>query len=150
MRRFAIWSRTTVLASIVGAGVFLWIVGDVMVPKTLAQAQTTSNFMGGTPSRVDLAGINTTLLRFPAGSRSNWHSHAQGQLLMVHEGRARTQERGKPMREMTTGQPWWTAAGVEHWHGATPTQELVQLTIYAGEVKWLEPVGDKEYLAPIK
>jgi len=141
------WSRTTVLVFIVGVGVFLWMVGDVLVPNMVAQQA--SNFMGGTPTRLELEGITTTRLRFAAGSRSNWHSHAQGQLLMVQDGRARTQERGKPMREMLPGQPWWTAANVEHWHGAAPDQDLVQLTIYSGGVKWLEPVTDKEYRAPV-
>jgi quercetin dioxygenase-like cupin family protein len=84
-------------------------------------------------------------LRFPAGSRSNWHSHSWGQLLMVEQGKARTQVRGGPVLEMPPGQPWFTAAGVEHWHGAAPDQDVLQLTIYEGTVKWLEPVGDKEY-----
>jgi len=41
--------------------------------------------------------------------------------------------------ETAPGQPWWTAAGVEHWHGASPTEDALQLTIYEGDVKWLEP-----------
>lgn len=146
MRRTT-WSRASVLTSIVGVGVFLWIVGDVLVPTMVAQQ--TGNFMGGAPTRLEPDGINTTRLKFAAGSRSNWHSHTQGQLLMVQEGRARTQERGKPMREVAPGQPWWTAPNVEHWHGAAPDQDFVQLTVSLGEAKWLEPVSDKEYRAPI-
>jgi quercetin dioxygenase-like cupin family protein len=143
------WSRTSVLASIVGVGAFLWLVGDVLVPNMVAQQA--SNFTGGAPTRLELEGVNTSRLKFAAGSRSNWHSHSQGQLLMVQEGRARTQERGKPLREIAPGQPWWTAANVEHWHGAVPDQDYVQLTISVGEVKWLEPVSDKEYRAtPVK
>ena len=49
--------------------------------------------------------------------------------------------------ETAPGQPWWTAAGVEHWHGAAPDQDALQLTIYEGDVKWLEPVTDQQYLA---
>ncbi len=52
--------------------------------------------------------------------------------------------------ETAPGQPWWTAAGVEHWHGAAPDHDALQLTIYEGDVKWLEPVQDKEYLAAPK
>ncbi len=147
MQTATAWSRASVLASIVGVGTFLWLVGDVMVPNMVAQQ--TSNFTGGAPARLEVEGVNTSRLRFAAGSRSNWHSHAQGQLLMVQEGRARTQERGKPAREVLPGQPWWTAANIEHWHGAAPDQDYVQLTISLGEVKWLEPVGDKEYRAPL-
>ena len=50
-----------------------------------------SNFMGGTPSAADATKVRTTRLRFPKGSRSNWHSHTWGQLLMLEEGRGRTQ-----------------------------------------------------------
>jgi quercetin dioxygenase-like cupin family protein len=48
---------------------------------------------------------------------------------------------------MEPGQPWYTKAGVEHWHGAAPDQDVVQLTIYEGDVKWLEPVSDEAYKA---
>ena len=48
---------------------------------------------------------------------------------------------------MLPGQPWWTKAGVEHWHGVAPDTDAVQLTIYEGDVKWLEPVPDDVYKA---
>lgn len=132
-------SRAAVMTSIVGAGLLAWIAA------TAAQQQ--SNFVGGNPTQMDAKAVRTLRLKFPAGSRSNWHSHSHGQLLMVEEGRSRTQERGGPLLEMGPGQPWFTKAGVEHWHGAAPGQDVVQLTIYEGEVKWLEPVTDAVYKA---
>ena len=39
----------------------------------------------------------------PGGSRSNWHSHSSGQLLMIEEGLGRTQDRNGPLLEMTPG-----------------------------------------------
>ena len=69
---------------------------------------------------------------------------------MLEEGKGRTQVRGGALLETVPGQPWWTAAGVEHWHGAAPEMDALQLTIYEGDVKWLEPVQDKEYLAAPK
>ena len=134
-------SRVKVMTAVVGAGVLIWIAG------TAAQQ---SNFMGGTPSPVDAKAIRTTRLKFPAGSRSNWHTHTNGQLLMIEEGKGRTQERGGPLREMLPGQPWWTKAGVEHWHGAAPDTDALQLTIYEGDVKWLDPVTDEIYKAAAK
>ncbi len=116
----------------------IWIAG------TAAQQ---SNFVGGNPTQMDAKAVRTLRLKFPAGSRSNWHSHTAGQLLMVEEGKGRTQERGGPLVEMTPGQPWYTKAGVEHWHGAAPDTDVVQLTIYEGDVKWLEPVTDQIYRA---
>ncbi len=93
------------------------------------------------------AAVRTSRLRFPKGSRSNWHSHSWGQLLMVEEGKGLTQVRGQAVREVLPGEPWFTKAGVEHWHGAAPDTDMLQLTIYEGNVNWLEPVTDKEYLA---
>ncbi len=86
-------------------------------------------------------------LYFPAGTRTNWHSHSDGQLLMVETGVARAQVRGEPARDITPGEPWWTDPGVEHWHGALPDESVLQLTVYAGHVNWLEPVSDDEYHA---
>jgi quercetin dioxygenase-like cupin family protein len=139
-------SRVRVLTSLVVFGATVWLVGQ----RVNGQA-TQSLFTGGTPASVDATAVRTTRLRFAKGSRSNWHSHSWGQLLMIEEGKGRTQVRGGPVQEMNPGTPWWTASGVEHWHGASPEQDALQLTIYEGTVKWLEPVGDKEYLtAPRK
>jgi quercetin dioxygenase-like cupin family protein len=132
--------RVRVMTSVIAAGVLLWMVGP-------AAQQPQSNFVGGNPTQMDAKAVRTLRLKFPAGSRSNWHSHTAGQLLMVEQGRSRTQERGGPQLEMGPGQPWFTKAGVEHWHGAAPDQDVVQLTIYEGDVKWLEPVTDAVYRA---
>lgn len=133
-------SRLRVLSAIIAVGVIMAIAG------TAAQ-QPASNFVGGNPTQLDAKAIRTLRLKFPAGSRSNWHSHSAGQLLMVEEGKSRTQVRNGPLLEMGPGQPWYTKAGVEHWHGAAPDQDVQQLTIYEGDVKWLEPVTDAVYQA---
>ena len=132
--------RLTVLTWVIAVGVIVLIAGA-------AAQQPPSNFVGGTPTQLDAKAIRTLRLKFVAGSRSNWHSHSNGQLLMVEEGRGRTQERNGPLLEMGPGLPWYTKAGVEHWHGAAPTQDVQQLTIYEGDVKWLEPVTDAVYKA---
>ncbi|HTH25666.1 MAG TPA: cupin domain-containing protein [Vicinamibacterales bacterium] len=125
------------------------IASGIAITLASAAAQQ-SNFVGGTPAQLDAKAIRTLRLKFPAGSRSNWHSHASGQLLMIEEGKGRTQERNGPLLEMSPGAPWFTKAGVEHWHGAAPDQDVVQLTIYEGDVKWLEPVSDAVYKAAPK
>lgn len=125
------------------------IAGGIAIAMASASAQQ-SNFVGGSPSQLDVKAVRTLRLKFPAGSRSNWHSHASGQLLMIEEGRGRTQARNGPLLEMTPGQPWFTKANIEHWHGAAPDLDVVQLTIYEGDVKWLEPVTDAVYTATPK
>ncbi|MGQ0733344.1 MAG: cupin domain-containing protein [Acidobacteriota bacterium] len=122
----------------IATGLLIWMAGV---------AAQQSNFVGGAPAQLDAKAVRTLRLRFQAGSRSNWHSHSHGQLLMIEQGRGRTQERGGALLEMQPGMPWYTKPGVEHWHGAAPDQDVVQLTIYEGEVKWLEAVGDEVYKA---
>ena len=114
---------------------------------TALSAAQQSNFMGGRPSVEDSEEVRTLRLLFPAGVRSNWHTHTDGQLLMIEEGVGRTQVRGEPRMEMRPGEPWWTGAGVEHWPGAAPDDDALQLTIYSGTVEWLEPVTDEVYTA---
>lgn len=137
-------SRAKVMTMVVVAGALIIAIAQHF--QITAEAQRgQSNFMGGNPSNVDATAVRTSRLRFPAGSRSNWHTHTWGQLLMIEEGKGRTQVRGGPVQEMLPGQPWWTAAGVEHWHGAAPDTDALQLTIYEGTVNWKDPVTDKEY-----
>jgi 4-carboxymuconolactone decarboxylase len=141
-------SRWQALAAIVGLGVVLVLAAG---SRSEIAAQQQSTFSGGTPSRMPSDKLSTLRLKFPKGSRSNWHSHSWGQLLMVEEGKGLTQERGGAVKEMGPGQPWFTKAGVEHWHGAATDVDMVQLTIYEGDVKWLEPVTDAQYhVAPQK
>ena len=146
-------SRLAVASLIFGGGAVLWVLGQgpgAVSAAAQAQQQAQSNFMGGNPSRVPSDKISTLRLKFPKGSRSNWHSHSWGQLLMVEEGKGLTQERGGPLLEVGPGQPWFTKGGIEHWHGAAPDVDMVQLTIYEGDVKWLEPVTDQVYRATPK
>jgi hypothetical protein len=82
------------------------------------------------------------------GMRSYWHCHGGGgQIMMLHEGVGRVQQRGERARTLHKGDTEFAAAGVEHWHGAAPDQDALQLTIYEGTVKWLEPVTDQQYAA---
>jgi quercetin dioxygenase-like cupin family protein len=83
---------------------------------------------------------------FDAGARSYWHSHDNGQLLLVEKGRMRTAKRGQAMKELGVGESDYTGPSVQHWHGAAPNQDLVQINVgFSGATKWLEAVTDDEY-----
>ena len=84
--------------------------------------------------------------RFEPGARSAWHSHDNGQLLYVEEGRMRTQKRGQPMKELEPGASDYTGPHVEHWHGAAPNTHLIQVNIgFGGDTRWLARTTDDEY-----
>ncbi len=127
-----------VLAAVAIAGVVVSFQPDA----TAAQ----SNFVGGDPSRPDSSDIRALRLRFEAGSRSNWHSHSNWQIIMAEEGLGRTQVRGQAIQELTPGTPVHAGPGVVHWHGAAPDQYMVQLTFVSGETSWEGPVSDDDYL----
>jgi len=83
---------------------------------------------------------------FEPGARSAWHSHDKGQLIFVEQGRARTQKKGQPMKELALGESDYTGPNVVHWHGATPGDRLVQVAVsFGGEIKWLQKTTDDEY-----
>jgi 4-carboxymuconolactone decarboxylase len=107
----------------------------------------TSPFKGTGEAR--LGGATVT---FQPGSRTNWHNHPLGQLLIMTEGRGWMQAEGELVRAVGLGDLVWTAPGVKHWHGATRISALthvaVQETAEAKSVTWLEPVGDDQYLGP--
>ncbi len=141
------FSRTK-LVGVLGALAFVSAVTTLAVTRADAQQ---SNFMGGAPEVLDNARMGEVAalrLRFPAGVRSNWHTHTDGQLLMVESGRGLHQIRGGSIEVRGPGEPWWTAAGVEHWHGAHPNEAVVQWTFYEGSVDWMDPVTDDQYRAP--
>ena len=106
------------------------------------------NYTGDT-SRMNTDDVLVGRRRFAAGARSAWHIHPRGQLILVEEGHGRVQRRGEPPRELGPGQSDFTGPGIAHWHGAAPDQHSVQVTMSFGGIgPWLEPVADKEYLAP--
>ena len=114
-------------------------------PAPGAQAADDPRFTGKT---VVMEGKELSVARrhFDAGARTAWHSHDKGQLLMVEEGRLRTQKRGQSVKELGVGESDYTGPNVVHWHGAVPGQALVQINVgFGGETKWLEKVTDAEY-----
>lgn len=137
------------LAAVLGG--VLVLSGLLTLGLARADAAQQSNFMGGAPEILDrgtMGDVATLRLRFPAGVRSNWHTHTDGQLLMVESGRGLHQVRGSAIEVRGPGDPWWTEPGVEHWHGAHPAEDVVQWTFYSGSVDWMDPVTDDQYRAP--
>jgi 4-carboxymuconolactone decarboxylase len=100
----------------------------------------------GKTTVLEAAGVGAGRRRFEAGARTAWHSHPNGQLLFVQEGRLRMQKRGQTIKEMGPGESDFTGPNVEHWHGAAATTPLTHVAVgFGGETKWLDKVTDDEY-----
>lgn len=95
---------------------------------------------------LEATGLGVSRRHFEPGARSAWHSHDQGQIIFVEKGRARTQKRGQPVKELALHDSDYTSPNVLHWHGAAPDQEFVQVAVgFGGDVKWMDKVTDAEY-----
>ncbi|HEX2690679.1 MAG TPA: cupin domain-containing protein [Kofleriaceae bacterium] len=81
---------------------------------------------------------------FEPCSRTDWHTHPQGQILIVTFGCGLVQSWGGPIEEIRPGDVVWAPPNEKHWHGATPTTAMTHIAI-AEDIEWLEKVSDEQY-----
>ncbi len=127
----------TRIAVLVGLGLLL--VGS-------SYAQQNPPLFTGKSAVMDGKDLSAARRSFEPGARTYWHSHDHGQLLLVEDGRMRTQKKGGPVKELGKGESDYAGPNVVHWHGAVPGQALVQINVgFGGDTKWMAEVTDAEY-----
>ena len=100
--------------------------------------------------------LRASRVSFTPGARTNWHTHAVGQVLYVLSGVGRYQMLGEAVHVLLPGDTVVIPPGVKHWHGAAPDHMMAHLAMSESNEKgeattWLEPVSDADYLkAPAK
>lgn len=85
---------------------------------------------------------------FEPGSRTFWHSHPAGQIILAIDGVGYYQEKGKPIEIIHKGDAVKCPHNIPHWHGASPDNEFIQVAITGrenGSTVWYEAVTDEEY-----
>ena len=144
--------RLVVLTGVLVCGAAVWGAGasPAQAPAPSAPGQPApinpANFTGlVTPHAT--TDIRTLRYEFAGGARTNWHSHAGGQVVFIERGRMRTQERGRSVQEFGPGALVRTEPDVVHWHGALPGDSLTQVALSFGATNWLQPVSAAEYSA---
>ena len=94
-------------------------------------------------------GVPISNVTFEPGCRNNWHSHSQGQILIITGGAGYYQEKGKPARRLKEGDIVEIPPDAVHWHGAAPDSWFSHLAVECNPLTnkntWLEPVSDEEY-----
>lgn len=111
--------------------------GEVFTGKAWVERYITSD---------ETFGVSISRVGFEPGSRTNWHTHIPGQVLIIESGTAYYQERGKEKVILKAGDIMRCAPGTTHWHGASEDQEMVHLAMTpTREVVWLEAVSDEVY-----
>ncbi len=136
--------RAVVAAAIVTAGLATLSIASAQQPAV------DPNFTG-VVTPMDAKDITGGRRRFDPGARTAWHSHDKGQLILSESGRMRTGRRGEAIKEYPTGGSEYTGPNIEHWHGATPGEALVQVNIqFGGTTKWLTKTTDDEYAGKVR
>jgi quercetin dioxygenase-like cupin family protein len=141
-------SRARILLAIAFGFTIVWI-GSAQQqppPQPAAGRGNFANNFTGNISVLDAAALRTSRIHFDAGARTNWHVHAEAQVVLAEKGRGRYQEKGGTIADFGEGQPVYLNAGLSHWHGAVPDQSIDQMSVYAGALTWGEKVTDEEYL----
>ena len=123
-------------------------------PTAKAEA---ANFVGSVLSDPVYAPEQPSRLRasrvtFMPGARTNWHTHAVGQVLHVLSGVGRYHMEGEAVQVLLPGDTVVIPPKARHWHGAAPDHMMSHLamseTSDKGEATtWLEPVSDADYQA---
>jgi len=87
---------------------------------------------------------------FEPGARTNWHTHPEGQILLILTGTCRVGKVDEPPTEVEAGSVVYFAPDEKHWHGANPDSYMVHTAVNpaansGGGTDWLEPVTDEQY-----
>jgi quercetin dioxygenase-like cupin family protein len=90
------------------------------------------------------AGVNR--VTFAPRSRTHWHSHEGGQMLLGAAGAGLVVTREGLIARIGEGMTVHGDAGEEHWHGAMPNAFMTHISVgLSGSTEWLGPVTDAEY-----
>ena len=105
------------------------------------------------------AGAGVNRVTFTPGSRTFWHRHTGGQMLLgcagaglvvTRDGATGIGATGIGATGIGEGAVVHAFAGEEHWHGALPDSFMShQSIVLGGSAEWLEEVSQPEYLAAI-
>lgn len=101
------------------------------VPLSRADAKTFtgeahSGLMGAAESEVP---IKLYFVSFEPGSRTFWHAHSGGQILVVTEGTCLIQRWGREIEEVPAGQSVRFESDEKHWHGAPMDGSMTHIAI---------------------
>jgi quercetin dioxygenase-like cupin family protein len=100
-------------------------------------------------SAKDPARVSGASVTFGPTSRTAWHTHPLGQVLIVTGGVGLVQREGGPVEEIRPGDVVRFAPGEKHWHEASPSVAMshiaIQERLEGTAVEWMEKVTEEEY-----
>ncbi len=95
----------------------------------------------------DELGYNITKATFKANSTLDWHKHSSVQVLIIVDGRAYYQEKGKKPVILKQGDIVSCEKDTEHWHSSTKNNDVTYLALYSGEqpTVWTKKLTQEYY-----
>lgn len=92
-------------------------------------------------------GYNITKATFKANSTLDWHKHSSVQVLIIVDGEAYYQEKGKEPVILKEGDIIKCTKDIEHWHSSTKDKDVTYLAFYGGEQPtiWTEVLTQEYY-----
>jgi quercetin dioxygenase-like cupin family protein len=92
----------------------------------------------------DPSNLTAFQVTFAPGSRTAWHTHPMGQLLVITAGTAEVQVLGGPVTTLYPGDTVWFPPGEKHWHGAAAGGPMTHIAVQERHdgrtVDWMEAV----------
>lgn len=92
-------------------------------------------------------GYNITKATFKSNSTLDWHKHSSPQVLIIVDGEAYYQERGKKPLILKKGDVIKCEKNIEHWHSSTKYSDVTYLALYGGgqPTSWTEVLTQEYY-----
>jgi len=95
---------------------------------------------------IDTSNIGIYNVVFEPGLINNWHSHSNGQILLVTDGHGWYQEDGKEAVKLHPGDVINIPKDVKHWHGATKDSWFTHIALSdGGSTDWFGILSQMEY-----
>jgi len=138
------------------SAIYVWAAFGITaagLPLLIAQEQDreamNSPYFSSTVYRVKENSTGTFAhIYFPPGTRTKWHSHEFGQVILCEEGTCLNALKGGPVIELHAGETSYAPPGVPHWQGAAPNAGGTQFNTHRGKITWMDAVTDEEYKTP--
>lgn len=91
-------------------------------------------------------GVHALAVQFDPGSRTDWHTHENGQVLYVVHGSGLVQKDDGTTVEVSPGDVVYSPPGERHWHGAAPSSPMMHLSLTSEPASWEdEKVTEEQY-----
>lgn len=111
--------------------------------KFSGKVEVTSRFTSPVASHYSGA-----MVEFEPNARTAWHTHPNGQTLIITSGKGLIQTEGADVQKMLPGNVITIPPNTRHWHGSTPDSSMSHIAISTPEngetVSWMELVSRKQ------